>query len=231
MKWNMLLATLVLSFVCSNANAAGLLNQMLGVGCGSDTSCCQTPKCCTPKPRCCVPKPTCCAPVAATCAAPEPTCCEPEVVSCCKPRCTPIRDALHNLFSCRKSHCGHACEPSCAAPEAACCAPEATCAAPVACESCCHGRRGLNLNLFAPKCGCQRSCTPLRDAVARLFSCHHSCCDAGCGADCGAACGCGSTYSAPVEAGSSEADVMPPAPVPADTMTFVPARRRLASAH
>lgn len=224
MKWNTLLATLVLSFVCSQTYAAGLLDTMLGTGCGVDTSCCQTPKCCTPKPRCCLPKARCHVPVAATCAAPEPACCAPEVA--CQPSCcgtpswyhaTPLRDALSNLFACRKSHCHSSC--GCAV-EASCAAPEATCAAPVACG--CEA---------APSCCKVRSCTPLRDAISRLFCCHNTCshscgCDTGCGADCG----CGSTYSAPVEASPSEADMMPPAPVPADTMTFVPANRRLARA-
>lgn len=253
MKWNMLLATLLVTFVCSQATAGGLLNQMLGTGCGFDTSCCQTPKCCTPKPRCCMPKPYCSVPVAATCCAPEPTCCAPEATcaapsacdtcatSCCKKKHrTPLRDALHNLFSCKKSHCGSSCgcEPSCAAPEASCCAPEATCAAPSACgtPSCgssCHKGFGL----FSGKCGCQKSCTPLKDAIARLFCCKKSCgtscgCDTGCDAGCGDGCGCGATYSAPAEAGEpTEADMMPPAPVPADTMTYVPARRRLVSVH
>ena len=289
MKWNTLLATLVLAFVCSQANAAGLLNQMLGTGCGCDTSCCQTPKCCSPKPRCCMPKPTCCAPAAATCCAPEPTCCAPEAcgcgapeASCCAPEatcaapaacggcgscckkkcCTPLKDALENLFCCKKSCCHTSCcaaEPSCAAPEATCCAPsacgcgapeasccapeacgceaEATCGAPACggCGSSCGSCHKHSCGIFAPKCGCKSSCTPLKDAINRLFCfpglcCHKKSC--GCGSSCGDtgcgdSCGCG-VISAP--AGTpTEADSMPPAPVPAETMTYVPARRRLAA--
>ncbi|MEX0793899.1 MAG: hypothetical protein WD045_12240, partial [Pirellulaceae bacterium] len=132
MKWNILLATLVLGFMTSQSYAAGLLDQMLGSGCGASTSCCQTPSCCTPKPRCCMPKPRCYAPPAATCCAPEPSChapvdCGCASTSCCKPKFgTPLRDALHNLFhSCKRSHCGCGVEATCAAPEVTCAAPSA----------------------------------------------------------------------------------------------------------
>lgn len=269
MKWNILLATLVLGFMTSQSYAAGLLDQMLGSGCGASTSCCQTPSCCTPKPRCCMPKPRCYAPPAATCCAPEPSCHAPVDCGCpsapsCKPKfATPLRDALHNLFqSCKRSHCGCGVEATCAAPEVTCAAPSAC-----GCDPCAKRHHGGLLGHFGRKsncgcaveptcvapeaacgcpsdvaCGCDAapsccqpkvcSCTPIRDAISRLFCCHTRC-NSGCGCDtgcdsCGSACGYDMGSPSPA-APEAEMDDMPPAPVPADAMTFVPARRRVVS--
>src|ERR1043166_8686102 len=141
MRWNLFFGAIIASVgLCSQSFGAGLLERMLGGGCGSCcNSCCEAPTCAAPScaaPSCCAPScaaPSCCAP---TCAAPSccaPSCCEQS--SCCRGHChlfTGLHCWLRNLCSCHHyDGCG-GCNSCCSVPT--CAAP--SCAAPSCCDSC-----------------------------------------------------------------------------------------------
>ena len=105
MKWNILIASLVLSVgLCAQGFGFELLDRMLGVsGCGCHTSCCDS------KPACgCEAAPAC------GCEAKHDCGCEP---TCCKKRCrVGLLDSIFGCHSCKRSccsSCGCDAAPSC----------------------------------------------------------------------------------------------------------------------
>ena len=118
MKWNMFLALFISVGLSSQSYGAGLLDQMLGLGCNS----CGQSSCCDAEPACgCAAEPACGCEAAPACGcASEPSCgCESSCDSCCKKRCCKkkscCRSLLSGLFSCKKSCCkkSRCCDSGC----------------------------------------------------------------------------------------------------------------------
>jgi hypothetical protein len=202
MKWNTLLASLVL---CMGLTAPSfgfdLLDRMLGYDsgcCGSTANCCE-PTCGAPAPSCCTPEPCCAAPKCDKgcglfgghnnkgCCSPAPSCCAPE--------------------------------PACCAPEPACCAPAPTCCKSSCCKPKCCWKLDLS-HLFQRKQTCcpKKSCCGGNDGCCGAAD--NGCCDNGCGNDGCCGNGCGGYAPAPMQsapaAGPTPANAdeeMPPMPM------------------
>lgn len=208
MKGNLLGALLVSVCLAGQSFGAGLLDRMLGSGCGCDS--CE-PSCCCEKSCGC---PTDCC---------EDPCCGS---SCCKERCC----LLGRLFGCKHKH--NCCEASCCATdnccEDACC--EASCGCP---DDCCEPACGC-----ASKCGCKRGCFLSRLFARKCCKsacceasccCEDTCCEASCGCDSGCTSGCSSCAPAGDVSNAPEAAPIPPAPV-ADPAARIAQPRKVVSA-
>ncbi len=224
MKWNILIASLVLGMgMSSQSFGFDLLDRMLGVNGSGCNSCCEIPEptCCAPEPTCCAPEPVCCDPEP-TCAVVDHGCgsCGHESScghkSCCGFSLGKGPRLLENLFGGHhKSSCGHhgdSCceaEPTCVVEEPSCCVADA------GCGSCGHSHKS---------CGHHR--TSLLD---RIFSCHKCKSNHGCGS-CGSDGGCASCGGhGHSHSDGGDAAPLPPAPV-ADPSAFVPTQRRVVHA-
>ena len=228
MKWNILVASLVLTVgVCSQSFGFDLLDNMLGLGGCGCRSCCEEqvePTCC-PKPKCCGPRldlsclklnrcpKTKCCPEPKCCPAPKPKCCPAPKPQCCpKPKCCPAPKP--KCCPAPKPKCCPAPKPQCCpkpkccpAPKPQCCPkPEPTCCPERPCGGC--GGCGLNLDLFG--------------GLRSLFNC------GGCGRGCDS-CGCeGEVIIEEVEEGvepeaaDAEAELAPVI----DPEAYIPSHRR-----
>ena len=214
MKGNVLGALLVSVCLTGQSFGAGLMDRMLGNGCGCDS--CEASCCCEKSCGCpddCCGNDACCE---ASCGC-EDTCCD----NGCGRRCC-ILDRLfggRHKHSCCEAACG--CDDGCCGDDACC--EEASCGCPDDCceDSCCDNG-----------CGKRRCCI-----LGRLFGRKNSCCEASCGCEdscCEASCGCASggcnscAPAADAPAGG-EAAPMPPAPV-ADPAAKLGQPRKVVSA-
>ncbi len=190
MKGNVLGALLVSVCLTGQSFGAGLMDRMLGNGCGCDS--CEASCCCEKSCGCpddCCGDDACCEPACGC----EDTCCD----NGCGRRCC----ILDRLFGGRKHSC---CEASCGCDDGCCgddaCCEEASCGCPddccedACCDNGCGKRRCCLLGLFSRKnkcceasCGCDDGCCG-DDACCEEASCGcpddccaDSCCDNGCG--------------------------------------------------
>jgi len=216
MKGNLLGALLVSVCLAGQSFGAGLMDRMLGNGCGCDS--CEASCCCEKSCGCpddCCGDDACCEPACGC----EDTCCD----NGCGRRCC----ILDRLFGGRKHSC---CEASCGCDDGCCgddaCCEEASCGCPDDCceDACCDNG-----------CGCKKKRCCL---LSRLFGRRNNCCEASCGCEdscCEASCGCASNGgcsscapAADAPAGG-EASPIPPAPV-ADPAAKVGMPRKVVSA-